>query len=140
MPEGESRSESMEEVVTQWARKDPTATAEWLNQFPSGELMDEPIERFVREVVRKEPETALTWAEAIVDEERKQRVVTEVKRVAERVAEREQAEANGGLPGRRSARQWAWTARTSLAPVLFEESRFQVFFWFEQREALDNLR
>ena len=98
MPEGESRSESMEEVVTQWARKDPTATAEWLNQFPSGELMDEPIERFVREVVRKEPETALTWAEAIVDEERKQRVVTEVKRVAERVAEREQAEANGASP------------------------------------------
>ena len=98
MPEGESRSESMEEVVTQWARKDPTATAEWLNQFPSGELMDEPIERFVREVVRKEPDTALTWAEAIVDEERKQRVVTEVKRVAERAAEREQAEANGASP------------------------------------------
>ena len=52
--------------------------------------MDEPIQRFVREVVRKEPDTALTWAEAIVDEERKQRVVTEVKRVAERAAEREQ--------------------------------------------------
>ena len=60
--------------------------------------MDEPIERFVREVVRKEPDTALTWAEAIVDEERKQSVVTEVKRVAERAAEREQAEANGASP------------------------------------------
>ena len=59
MPEGEARSESMEEVVTQWARKDPTATAEWLNQFPSGELMDEPIQRFVREVARKDPDTAL---------------------------------------------------------------------------------
>ena len=104
MPEGEARSESMEEVVTQWARKDPIATAEWLNQFPSGELMDEPIQRFVREVVRKDPETALTWAEAIVDEERKSRLVTEVKRVAKRAAEREQAEANeaspdGGPPG-----------------------------------------
>ena len=139
MPEGESRSESMEEVVTQWARKDPTATAEWLNQFPSGELMDEPIERFVREVVRKEPETALTWAEAIVDEERKQRVVTEVKRVAERVAEREQAEANGA--SRTAVRPAMGLDGGDLpAPVLFEESRFQVFFWFEQREALDNLR
>ena len=58
----------MEEVVSQWARKDPTATAEWLNQFPAGELMDEPIQRFVREVVRKDPEIAMTWAEAIVDE------------------------------------------------------------------------
>ena len=66
--------------------------------------MDEPIQRFVREVVRKDPETALTWAEAIVDEERKSRLVTEVKRVAKRAAEREQAEANeaspdGGPPG-----------------------------------------
>jgi hypothetical protein len=95
MPEGEARSESMEEVVSQWARKDPTATAEWLNQFPSGELMDEPIQRFVREVVRKDPEIAMTWAEAIVNEERKERTVTEVKRVAERVAQQEAAEASG---------------------------------------------
>ena len=95
MPEGESRSESMEEVVTQWARKDPTATADWLNQFPSGELMDEPIQRFVREVVRKDPEVAMTWAEAIVNEERKERTVTEVKRVAERVAQQKEAEASG---------------------------------------------
>jgi len=95
MPEGEARSESMEEVVTQWARKDPTATAEWLNQFPSGELMDEPIQRFVREVVRKDPEVAMTWAEAIVNEERKERTVTEVKKVAERVAQQKEAEASG---------------------------------------------
>ena len=95
MPEGEARSESMEEVVTQWARKDPTATAEWLNEFPSGELMDEPIQRFVREVVREDPEIAMTWAEAIVNEERKERTVTEVKRVAERVAKQKEAQAKG---------------------------------------------
>ena len=95
MPEGESRSESMEEVVSQWARKDPTATAEWLNQFPSGELMDEPIQRFVREVVRKDPEIAMTWAQAIVDEERKERTITEVKRVAERIAQQAEAQAKG---------------------------------------------
>ena len=95
MPEGETRSESMEEVVSQWARKDPTATAEWLNQFPAGELMDEPIQRFVREVVRKDPETAMTWAEAIVDEERKERTVSEVKRVAERVAREAEAAESG---------------------------------------------
>ena len=94
MPEGESRSESMEEVVSQWARKDPTATAEWLNQFPSGELMDEPIQRFVREVVRKDPEIAMTWAEAIVDQERRNRTVTEVNRVAERMAEQAKIKAN----------------------------------------------
>ena len=104
MPEGEARSESMEEVVTQWARKDPIATAEWLNQFPSGELMDEPIQRFVREVVRKDPEIALTWAESIVNQERRNRTVTEVNRVAERMAEQAQAQANGepvqnGNPG-----------------------------------------
>ena len=75
MPQGEARSESMEEVVTQWARKDPTATADWLNKFPSGELMDEPIQRFVREVVRSDPEIALTWAEAIVDEERRAKTI-----------------------------------------------------------------
>tara|TARA_B110000008_G_scaffold275079_1_gene311947 strand:+ start:3048 stop:4370 length:1323 start_codon:yes stop_codon:yes gene_type:complete len=95
MPEGEARSESMEEVVTQWARKDPTATADWLNQFPSGELMDEPIQRFVREVVREDPEIAMTWAEAIVNEERKERTVTEVKRVADRVAQQKEAQAKG---------------------------------------------
>ncbi len=95
MPEGESRSESMEEVVSQWARKDPTATAEWLNQFPSGELMDEPIQRFVREVVRKDPEIAMTWAQAIVDEERKERTINEVQRVADRAAQQAEAEANG---------------------------------------------
>ena len=97
MPEGEARSESMEEVVTQWARKDPTATADWLNQFPSGELMDEPIQRFVREVVRDDPEIAMTWAEAIVNEERKERTVTEVKRVAERVAQQKEAQAKGAV-------------------------------------------
>jgi hypothetical protein len=85
----------MEEVVTQWARKDPTATAEWLNQFPSGELMDEPIQRFVREVVRKDPEIAMTWAEAIVDQEKKERTITEVQRVAERIAQQQEAQANG---------------------------------------------
>ena len=95
MPEGEARSESMEEVVTQWARKDPTAAADWLNQFPSGELMDEPIQRFVREVVRKDPEIAMTWAEAIVDEERKTRTITEVKKVAERIAKQNEAKENG---------------------------------------------
>ena len=95
MPEGEARSESMEEVVSQWARKDPTATADWLNQFPSGELMDEPIQRFVREVVRDDPEIAMTWAEAIVNEERKERTVTEVKKIAERIAKQQEAEANG---------------------------------------------
>ncbi|MBN39027.1 MAG: hypothetical protein CMI29_11265 [Opitutae bacterium] len=98
MPEGETRSESMEEVVSQWARKDPTATAEWLNQFPAGELMDEPIQRFVREVVRDDPETALTWAEAIVDEERKERAVSEVKRVAERIAKQAEAAESGEAP------------------------------------------
>ena len=98
MPEGETRSESMEEVVSQWARKDPTATAEWLNQFPAGELMDEPIQRFVREVVRKDPETALTWAEAIVNEERKERTVADVKRVAERVAREAEAAESGETP------------------------------------------
>lgn len=95
MPEGEARSESMEEVVSQWARKDPTATADWLNQFPSGELMDEPIQRFVREVVRDDPEIAMTWAEAIVNEERKERTVTEVKKIAERIAKQQEAQANG---------------------------------------------
>jgi len=98
MPEGETRSESMEEVVSQWARKDPTATAEWLNEFPAGELMDEPIQRFVREVVRKDPETAMTWAEAIVDEERKERTVSEVKRVAERIAKQAEAAESGETP------------------------------------------
>ena len=98
MPEGETRSESMEEVVSQWARKDPTATAEWLNQFPAGELMDEPIQRFVREVVRKDPETAMTWAEAIVNEERKERTVSEVKRVAEHVARQAEAAESGEQP------------------------------------------
>ena len=98
MPEGETRSESMEEVVSQWARKDPTATAEWLNQFPAGELMDEPIQRFVREVVRKDPETAMTWAEAIVNEERKERTVADVKRVAERVAREAEAAESGETP------------------------------------------
>ncbi len=98
MPEGEARSESMEEVVSQWARKDPTATAEWLNQFPAGELMDEPIQRFVREVVRKDPETAMTWAEEIVNEERKERTVSEVKRVAERVAREAEAAESGETP------------------------------------------
>ena len=85
----------MEEVVSQWARKDPTATAEWLNQFPAGELMDEPIQRFVREVVRKDPETAMTWAEAIVDEQRKERTVAEVNRVAERMAKQAEASESG---------------------------------------------
>ena len=98
MPEGEARSESMEEVVSQWARKDPTATAEWLNEFPAGELMDEPIQRFVREVVRKDPETAMTWAEAIVNEERKERTVSEVKRVAEHVAKQAEAAESGEQP------------------------------------------
>ena len=100
MPEGEARSESMEEVVTQWARKDPTATADWLNQFPSGELMDEPIQRFVREVVRDDPEIAMTWAEAIVNEERKERTVTEVKKVAERIAKQNEENANPQEPSR----------------------------------------
>ena len=69
MPEGETRSESMEEVVSQWARKDPTATAEWLNQFP-------PVSSWMSRLnglsgkSRKDPETAMTWAEAIVDEQR----------------------------------------------------------------------
>jgi hypothetical protein len=59
--------------------------------------MDEPIQRFVREVVRDDPAIAMTWAEAIVNEERKERTVTEVKNVAERIAK--QNEANAQEPG-----------------------------------------
>ena len=98
MPEGEARSESMEEVVSQWARKDPSATAEWLDTFPRGELMDEPIQRFVREVVRKDPEIAMAWAEEIVNEERKERSVSEVARVQERMAEQAEAAESGDAP------------------------------------------
>ena len=57
--------------------------------------MDEPIQRFVREVVRKDPEIAMTWAEAIVDEERKTRTITEVKKVADRIAKQNEAKENG---------------------------------------------
>jgi hypothetical protein len=58
--------------------------------------MDEPIQRFVREVVRDDPAIAMTWAEAIVNEERKERTVTEVKKVAERIAKQNEANAMSG--------------------------------------------
>ena len=108
----------MEEVVTQWARKDPTAAAEWLNQFPSGELMDEPIQRFVRKLCVKIHEIAMTWAEAIVDEERKTRTITEVKKVADRIAKQNEAKENGA--DRSANRRTKWYRR---GPPLVDPSK-----------------
>jgi hypothetical protein len=84
----------MQEVVREWARKDPIATAEWLNKYPAGVEMDKPVEAFVRTVAQKDPQNALTWAESISDEKRRNEVVKDVNRVIER----QQAAAAGEEP------------------------------------------
>jgi len=83
-------------VVSVWAKQDPVATAEWLNEFPSGEFMDEPITAFVREVARKDPENALTWAQAIVDNEKRKRVEKEVTKMVTQLRKAEKNKPDSG--------------------------------------------
>jgi len=96
MPEGQVRMESMEKVVSVWAKQDPVATAEWLNEFPSSELMDQPITAFVREVALKDPENALTWAQSIVDDEKRNRVEREVSKIVTQLRKAENAQSDSG--------------------------------------------
>jgi hypothetical protein len=83
----------MQEVVREWARKDPAAAAEWLNKYPAGADMDKPVEALVRTVATKDPKNALTWAESITDEKRRDEVVKDVNRIIER---QEQGDAGQG--------------------------------------------
>ena len=66
----------------------------------------------------EDPEIAMTWAEAIVNEERKERTVTEVKKVAERIAQTEGGSSKWGASAKYKPERGWWRVQEAVLQVL----------------------
>ena len=63
-----------------WAKKDPAATAEWINQFPDDANVDSAIEALVRQITSTDPAGALSWAETMTNSDRRQKLILQAEK------------------------------------------------------------
>ena len=80
LPEGETKSRALAEVVKEWVKTDPAAAGTFLTTLPATPEADRSRETYAHGVVEKDPKGAIAWASAITDEERRARTVESVAR------------------------------------------------------------
>jgi hypothetical protein len=67
LPPSPGREEAWQQVFSEWARKDPTASSQELLRIPAGPQRDNAVHSFAGSLVRENPQDAMTWAAAIGD-------------------------------------------------------------------------
>ena len=80
MPDGASKEVAITQIAKIWSKKDPVATANWINQFPQGTNVDSAIEILVKQISGTDPEGALNWASTISNPDRRQKLVQETQK------------------------------------------------------------
>jgi len=80
LPEGENRQVGMRGSLNSWARRDPTAAGEYLQDMPASPMRDAAVAGYSTHVVWEDPTAAMSWAESIAAPEQRQEVMVEVAR------------------------------------------------------------
>ena len=66
------RTSSYSQVMSTWAKQDPSAAGAWLNQNTGHTRYDSMVNRYILTISDIVPETAMQWAQSIGDENRRQ--------------------------------------------------------------------
>ena len=72
------KSRTYDQIVGQWAYRDPRAAAEWLTKQPQGGELDGARRTFAVIVAQRDPSAAMDWAKSVVDEEQRSNSVQQV--------------------------------------------------------------
>jgi len=67
LPRSPGQEEAFQQVFSQWARTDPTASSQELVRMSPGWERDNAIHSFSRVLVNENPEDAMTWAASITE-------------------------------------------------------------------------
>ncbi len=78
LPAGEGRSDGMREVVEHWAKDDPEATGNWLNEKEPSADLDQVYAAYAKEVSKENGEGAMDWARTIAEPKLKEKTITAV--------------------------------------------------------------
>lgn len=74
----QKKSQTYEKVVGSWARNDPNAAGNWLNDQPAGPELDSAKSSFANIVTDRDPTSAMEWAKSISAEEQRGNAVEQV--------------------------------------------------------------
>jgi hypothetical protein len=75
MPEGETRANTLNNMVQNWVYNDIKGAAEFVNTLPAGKERDRAVEPLVYQLGDRDPESAFEWAASISDEKRRESMI-----------------------------------------------------------------
>ena len=61
LPEGNSRSNALYSIATQWSFTDPVATSEWISTLPRSRSRDAAVSALAHQLMTSDPEAGVTW-------------------------------------------------------------------------------
>ena len=67
-----------DQIIGQWAYRDPRAAAEWMTKQPQGGELDGARRTFAAIVAQRDPSAAMDWAKSVVDEDQRSNSVQQV--------------------------------------------------------------
>ncbi len=67
-PEGNTREQAINTVMSSWAHNYPAGAGQWLATLPAGKAQERAIQSYVSQLSYQYPEMAAPWAERIPDE------------------------------------------------------------------------
>ena len=77
-PAGKSQEMGIKSVVGNWAKEDPLAAGEWLNNRESGPELDSALSVYASTVSRKDGAAAMEWAISISNEKLEESTIWEI--------------------------------------------------------------
>ena len=74
----DERSSAYASSISTWAYNDPNGAGEWLAKQDQGADLDQARHQFSNSIAQKDPDSAMAWANAVKDEELRERAVKSV--------------------------------------------------------------
>ena len=78
LPPGKGQEMGIKSVVGNWAKEDPLAAGEWLNEREAGPELDSALSVYASAVSRKDGAAAMEWAISISDEKLQESTIRKV--------------------------------------------------------------
>ncbi|MBP7948322.1 MAG: hypothetical protein KA004_01615 [Verrucomicrobiales bacterium] len=80
LPNTEGKWDAANDLMEQWAGKDPNAAGTWLKQYAPSPETDEPRQTFAWRIREKDRESSLAWAGTITDAGRREKTTIDLLR------------------------------------------------------------
>ena len=78
MPEGKVQEVGVKSVIGNWAKQDPLAAGNWLNEQPPSPQIDSALANYASTVSRDDGASAMDWAVSISEEKLQQKTIRSV--------------------------------------------------------------